>query len=111
MEDLEKIKAQINRARTKIQRLNEIRLSDKNSQDAISRVECLHEVVGILDLLILRPKGKRVIQLDIDDNEIAEFESIKEAGKSIGINPNNISLALSKRLKTAGGFKWKLKKI
>jgi hypothetical protein len=50
---------------------------------------------------------KRVIQLDMNDNIIATFESLKEAGKAIGKTPSAISKAVLQINESAGGFKWK----
>lgn len=50
---------------------------------------------------------KRVIQLDMNDNIIATFDSLKEAGKAIGKTPSAISKAVLQINESAGGFKWK----
>ena len=60
-------------------------------------------------------KGKRisatksipVYQFDLTGNLIKEWKSMKEAGKSLGIDEANISAACSGKLKTYKGFIWK----
>lgn len=53
--------------------------------------------------------NKRVVQMDLDGNEIAEFFSMSEAARLIGTcKPSNISKCIAGVQKTAGGYKWKL---
>lgn len=52
---------------------------------------------------------KKVIQLDLDDNVLNEFESIKQAGQETGTNAGDISNCCNGRSKSAGGFKWRKK--
>ena len=63
-------------------------------------------------------RSKPVIQCDKDWNEIAIYESIREAQRKTGINKNDISRAIrnytytykngdTKVRKSAGGYKWK----
>lgn len=49
----------------------------------------------------------RVSQLDLEGNEIAQYESLTEAERQTGINHRNISLVCSGKRQTAGGYKWK----
>jgi group I intron endonuclease len=52
--------------------------------------------------------GKAIIQLDKDNNIIAEFKSIDEAAKSnIKFKRSNISCCLTGRVKKAYGYLWK----
>lgn len=52
--------------------------------------------------------GKYIIQLDKDNNIIAEFKSIDEAAKSnIKFKRSNISCCLTGRVKRAYGYLWK----
>lgn len=55
-----------------------------------------------------RASKNLTIQLDLKGQEIDRFKSIREAEKLTGISRGNISGAIKGRLKTAGGFKWKL---
>jgi hypothetical protein len=49
---------------------------------------------------------KRVIQKDMDGNEIARFDSLKEAADSLGMSPSSISKAVLKVNSSAGGYIW-----
>ena len=49
---------------------------------------------------------KRVIQKDMDGNEIARFDSLKAAGESIGLSASSISKAVAKINSVAGGYIW-----
>ena len=48
-----------------------------------------------------------IIQYDKKGNKIAEFTSITEAGKKMGVDRTTISRALTGKNKSAGGFIWK----
>ncbi len=52
---------------------------------------------------------RKLIQLDLNNNIIAKYESIKQAHLITGINKANIGQAANpnSKLKTAGGFIWK----
>lgn len=52
-------------------------------------------------------KSIPVYQFDLNGNLIKEWKSMKEAGKSLGIDEANISAACSGKLKTYKGFIWK----
>ena len=54
-----------------------------------------------------------VIQMDLDGNEIARFESMKEATRITGIDATHISCACSGLYgrKTANGYRWKYAEI
>ncbi len=56
--------------------------------------------------------NKAVIQMDLDGSFIAEYHSVAEVSRVLGINRRNIAqcCTVSNR-KTAGGFKWKFKEI
>lgn len=51
--------------------------------------------------------GKRVVQFDLDGNEIARFRGQNEAGRITGISGANISQACNHKRKTAGGYIWR----
>ena len=53
--------------------------------------------------------SKKVIQLDLNDNVLNEFESIRQAERETGIPNGNISSCCNGKLKSAGGFKWRKK--
>lgn len=50
-----------------------------------------------------------VVQLDLEDNYINEYPSIKIAGETVGIK-SGICLCCKGKQRQAGGFKWKYKK-
>lgn len=50
-----------------------------------------------------------ILQYDLEGNFIKEWESVREAAKSLGMSHGNISCVLKKKRKTAGGFIWKYK--
>jgi group I intron endonuclease len=54
-------------------------------------------------------KGRPCIQLSMNGDIIKEYEKIKDASKATGICASAISLVLSERRSTAGGYKWKYK--
>lgn len=51
------------------------------------------------------PKAKKIVQLDVNNNLIKEWETIKEAKETLGIY--HISACCRGIRKTAGGFVWK----
>ena len=54
--------------------------------------------------------SKKVIQLDLNDNVLNEFESIKQAGQETGALARDISdCCCNEKRKSAGGFKWRKK--
>lgn len=55
------------------------------------------------------PRIKKIIQLDLDGNFLAEFESQRSAQRITGINQGNIGAVLTGVRLSAGGFKWKYK--
>lgn len=55
-----------------------------------------------------KPK-KAIIQYDLDDNYIAEYQSIREASKKSGINISSIFRCYTGKRKEAGGYKWVVK--
>lgn len=53
--------------------------------------------------------AKLIYQYDIQNNLIAEFQSLRQASTATGVNQRSISDALKGVQKTAGGFCWKYK--
>lgn len=51
-------------------------------------------------------KNKPIIQLSLEEKFIKEWQSAIEVEKQLGINRKNISQCITKRNKTAGGYKW-----
>lgn len=52
---------------------------------------------------------KKVIQLDLNDNVLNEFKSMKQAAQKTGTHAGDISSCCNGKLKSAGGFKWRKK--
>ena len=55
------------------------------------------------------PPKRPVVQLDLNGNFIAEYNSVLEAGEKNGIWKGGISTVLHGQQKTAGGYIWKFK--
>ena len=54
-------------------------------------------------------RSKPVVQYDLQGNFIAEYPSVCETGRKLGIKQGNISSALKGRIKTAGGYIFRYK--
>ena len=52
---------------------------------------------------------KKVIQLDLNDNVLNEFESMRQAEQKTGVLVKNISSCCNGKRKSAGGYKWRKK--
>ena len=52
---------------------------------------------------------KKVIQLDLNDNVLNEFESMRQAERETGIDATSISACCNRKRKSAGRFKWRKK--
>lgn len=52
---------------------------------------------------------KKVIQLDLNDNVLNEFESMVQAERETGVSRSSISSCCNGERKSAGGFKWRRK--
>ena len=55
------------------------------------------------------PSGKYYIGQTIDNVELAEYSRIIDAAKDNNVSQSAISMAISGKKKTAGGYKWKYK--
>ena len=53
--------------------------------------------------------SQKVIQLDLNDNVLNEFESMKQAEQETGVDESSISRCCNEKRKSAGGFKWRKK--
>ena len=53
--------------------------------------------------------SQKVIQLDLDDNVLNEFESMKQAERETGVFASHIGASCNGKRKSAGGYKWKRK--
>jgi len=60
-----------------------------------------------IDNLNILPKYKKgVVQLDLNNNFIKEYKTMRQAGKETGTYKENISNCCRKIKNTAGGYKW-----
>ena len=55
------------------------------------------------------PKSIQVVQYNLNGTQIAEFESLVDVERKLGINQTSVCNVAKGRRKTAGGFKWKYK--
>lgn len=53
--------------------------------------------------------GKRVIQFNLQDEYIQEFETVAQAAKISGLNRSSIARCCRGEQKSCGGYKWKYK--
>ena len=53
--------------------------------------------------------SKKVIQLDLNDSVLNEFESMGQAERETGVPSGNISRCCNGERKSAGGYKWRKK--
>ena len=58
----------------------------------------------------VKTREKKILQYDIEDKFIKEFNSISEAGKKLNINSDAISNCAKGKTKIFGGYVWKYKK-
>jgi len=53
--------------------------------------------------------SQKVIQLDLNDNVLNEFESMKQAERETGVFASHIGASCNGKRKSAGGYKWRKK--
>jgi len=58
--------------------------------------------------IVLRPYRKTVAQCTLDGKVISVYKSIYEASKKTGVDKKGISNSCNGKLKTSGGYTWKL---
>ena len=68
-----------------------------------------NSIYGTRTKRIAEKHFKKVIQLDLNDNVLNEFESIKQAGQETGVSRCSISSCCNGKIKSAGGYKWRRK--
>ncbi len=64
-----------------------------------------------IQIIKQKSKSKKILKLDLQDNIINEFDSIRSAERKTGIHRAHISKCCNNKTNhnTAGGFKWKFK--
>ena len=80
----------------------------KSANNFIWSKKLLSEEELLLKINDLKNKHRtKIIQMDLNDNFIAEYKSLTEASKQTGINISCISNNIAGRTKRAGNFHWK----
>ena len=95
------------------EKIRQSRLGKKASQETKEKMSKIRkgrkiewELGGKPRPSISKIQNKSIKQLDSQGNFIKLWESMKEAGNSLNIHPNNISACCRGISQTAGGFKW-----
>ena len=80
-------------------------LSEKHKGKVLSLSTRLK--MSIIQQEKMKKYAKKVLQYDLDDNFVAEYNSLKEASKKTGIGKGDICNCCNGKRNTAKGFKWK----
>jgi hypothetical protein len=70
-------------------------------------VTCYENIIHNHNMGFVKYYTKKIIQYDLEMNEVNKYNSIKEASNILNIRNTNILGALKNRQKTAGGFIFK----
>ena len=57
--------------------------------------------------LIAQKTRKKILQLDLNDNIIKEWDGIRVASKQLSLSVSNISKCCNNKAKTCGNYRWK----
>ena len=90
---------------TQVNHINEIK-SDNRLENLNLMTPKENSNWGSRNERIAEKKIKSVLQMDKTNKIIAEFPSINEVERQLGINQSNISMCCNGKRNTAGGFKW-----
>lgn len=86
-----------------------LKVAEKNRNGGFKRMTETNKENGLYEKLS-RLYGKPVLQIDKNTDEvIAEYHSVLEAARQLGINNSNISKCCLGKYKQAYGYKWKYK--
>ena len=95
---------------------DDLQVNHKNEVKTDNRIENLEMLsskdnnnYGSRNERISKALGKRVIQLTIFNETIAEYYSTSQASKQTGISHRNIATCCRGERISAGGYKWKYK--
>jgi len=97
------------------EKIRQSKLGKKRNQETINKIiqtKALKQ--NIQPYLILKGQYKSnsqklIIQYDIHDNQLNEYQSAQDAGRCLGKSGNSIADCAAGKQKTAYGFKWKYK--
>jgi len=78
-----------------------------NRLDNLNWVTCYENIIHNHNMGFVKYYTKKIIQYDLEMNEVNKYNSIKEASNILNIRNTNILGALKNRQKTAGGFIFK----
>jgi hypothetical protein len=78
-----------------------------NRSDNLEWVTCAENNLHAHKLGLTKVYTRKIIQYDLEMNEMQIFNSIVEASKQLNIGSSNIKAVLYKKQKTSGGFIWK----
>jgi group I intron endonuclease len=98
------------------EKIRQAKLGKKQTQETINKIiqtkASKHNIQPNLDLKGQHKSNsqKTILQCDLQNNLLNEFQSAQEAGRCIGKSGNQIADCASGRQKTAYGFAWKYKK-
>lgn len=84
-----------------------VRFSEEIKQK-LSLAHMGHKRTAEANEKIRQTQVRIVQQFDLEGNFIAEFPSMKDAASQLGIHRTAISMCISGKIKTTGGYKWKL---
>lgn len=97
------------------EKIRKSKLGKKRTQETINKIiktkASKHNIKPNLKLKGTTKSNsqKQIIQLDLNNNILNEFESAQQAGRCLNRNGNQIADCASGRQKTAYGYKWKYK--
>lgn len=57
------------------------------------------------------PPSKKIYSYDLRGRFVAEFDSLSDASRVIGVAPGNISRCFAQKQRTAGGYQWRQEKF
>ena len=97
------------------EKIRQAKLGKKQTQETINKIiqtkASKHNIQPNLNLKNQYKSNsqKKILQYDLQNNLLNEFQSAQEAGRCIGKSGNQIADCASGRQKTAYGFAWKYK--
>lgn len=70
---------------------------------------CKWKIKGDIERVRQDLRKTKIVQMSLEGNDIAMYDSIIEAAKKLNIRPGNISSVCRGASNTAGGYRWKYK--